>query len=148
MFYYYVTCMVFFLYKRYWVISNYWISPSHKRNFEVRNNISKRRIESFYNFLFIIYVFILFKQRYFWIINRLVRKERFDRFPVSFIASYILFVQTTILLFLSISLECNTVLSLFIITSFVFFNFFFVEFIPKSCSRHNFFRKSRFIKEE
>ena len=143
-----------FLYKSHWIISNYWVNPSRKisslirRIFEVRNSISEKCIESFCNFLFIIYVFILFNQHYFWRINRLVWTKRLDRFSVTFIVRYMLFVQTTIILLISISLECNIVISLFVIISSVFFNFFFKEFIPKSCFLHNCFRKTRFIIED
>ena len=92
---------VFVQFKSYWIISNYWMNPSHrirvlKRSiFDVRKNISEKWIESSCNFFFIIYNFILFNQRYSWIINRLVWKKRFDSFPERFIATFNFFVQTT-----------------------------------------------------
>ena len=72
-FYYYDSWMVFvfFRYKSYWIIYGDWINPFCKisvlirRNFEVRNNISEKCIESFCKFFFIVYDFILFNQRVF-----------------------------------------------------------------------------------
>ena len=112
-----------------------WINPSWKisvltrRNFEVRNNISEKCIESFCNFFFIIYDFILFNQRYFWKINRFVWKKKFERFPESFIVNYMFFVQTTIIFFLNLSWECKTVIPLFIIILSVFYSFFLKNLI-------------------
>ena len=97
--------VVFFQYKSYWIISNYWINPSRKinvlirRNFKARNNITEKCIECFCNFSFITYDFTLFNQRHFWRINRLVWKKRFYRFPESFIVSYMFFFQTSILIY-------------------------------------------------
>ena len=65
-FYFFDTWMVFafFQYKSNWINPSRKISPLIKRNFEVRNNISKKYIQKFCNFLFIIYDFILLNQHY------------------------------------------------------------------------------------
>ena len=110
-----VESFVFFQYKSYWITSNNWIYPSGKisilirRNFEVRNNISEKCIESFCNLFSIVYDFILFDRCYFKRINRFVGKKSFDRFPESLIVSYMFSIQTIIIFLLFFYLETSVI---------------------------------------